>query len=68
MIQPRCAAPHRDEKAEKHPDRCHHRLCAANAVATRTVEEKGAQRVCIILRWVLAKRVQEIDERQAVGV
>jgi len=37
-------------------------------VATRTVEEKGAQRVCIILRWVLAKRVQEIDERQAVVV
>ena len=68
MLQTMAALPRSNQKAENHADCRHQGFGLANAMATSTVEDKGAQGSRVILCWLIPKCLKDIDERQPIRI
>src|SRR5688500_3739748 len=68
LLQARCAVTNSDEKAQKHQHRRHHRFGSADAFVPHPTEHEGPQSLSLISLWLLAKRLEQSDDRQTIAV
>src|SRR5688500_12883665 len=68
LLQSRCTAANGDEKTQEHPHCRHHRFGLADPFVPRLTENKGPQSLGLITLGLLAKCLEQSDERQTVAI